>query len=186
MQIVGDFLGEDVGGRQVIGVFKAAVFQPEDVEVYFVPLHQFVVVERSPVAFGVLLGVPGGLAEMSFARAVALHELIEVFSLERVRFLCEVPVGSQVVDPQLRGPRLLLSGLGVEKQDVGLHTLSVEDAGRQTQKRVDVALLEQVAANGFSRSPFKQDVIGDDDRTAAIDLQQRFDVLQEVQLFVLG
>ncbi len=60
-----------------------------------------------------------------------------------------------------------MSGLGVEEQDVGLHALRVEDTGRQSQQRVDVALLEQIAADGFAGSPFKQDIVRDDDGTAA-------------------
>ena len=82
------------------------------------------------MAFKVLLGVPSGLAQVSLAGTVALDELVEVFSLERIRLLREVPVGPQVVDPQRFRPGLFLSGLGVEEQDVGLHPLSVEDAGR--------------------------------------------------------
>ncbi len=36
LKIVGDFLGEDVGGGQVVGVFQALVFQPENIEVRLV------------------------------------------------------------------------------------------------------------------------------------------------------
>ena len=96
---------------------------------------------------------------MAFAGAVALHELVKVGSLERVRLLGEVHVGPQVVDPQRLRPRLLLSGLGIEEQDVGLHALGVEDAGRQPQQRMDVALLQQVAADGFAGSAFEQHVV---------------------------
>ena len=36
LQIVGDFLGQNIRQRQVVGVFEAGVFEPEDVEVHFV------------------------------------------------------------------------------------------------------------------------------------------------------
>jgi hypothetical protein len=50
LQVVGDFLGEDVGRRQVVAVFQALVAEPEDVVVVLVPLHKVVVVERPPIA----------------------------------------------------------------------------------------------------------------------------------------
>ena len=94
-------------------------------------------------------------------------------------------VGPQVVNPQRLGPRLLLGGLGVEEQHVGLHALGVENAGRQPQQRVNIELLEQVAANGLPGTALEQHVVGHDDGAPPIDRQQRLDVLQEVQLLVL-
>ena len=67
-----------------------------------------------------------------------------------------------------------------------LIALSVEDAGGQAEQRVDVALLEQVRADGLSGSALEEDVVGDDDRSSAVDFQQRLDVLDEIELFVLG
>ena len=94
-------------------------------------------------------------------------------------------VGAEVVDPQLLGPRFFLSRFVLEEQHVGFDALGVEDAGGQSQQRVAVALLQQVRAYGLSGSAFEQDVVGDDDRAAAIDFQQGLDVLDEVELFVL-
>ena len=94
-------------------------------------------------------------------------------------------VRPQVVDPQLRRPRLLLGGLGVEEQHVGLDALGVEDAGRQPQQRVHVALLEQVAPHRLAGPALEQHVVRHDDGTAAVDLEQRLDVLEKVQLLVL-
>ena len=107
---------------------------------------------------------------MAVLGVVALHELVEVGPLERVRLLREVHVRPQVVDPERLGPRLLLGGLGVEEQHVGLHALGVEDAGRQPQQRVDVELLEQVAAHRLPGPALEQHVVGHDDGTAAVDL----------------
>ena len=48
LQIIGDFLGNDLRGRQVGGFFQGIVFQPEDVEVHLVALLKFLVVVRTP------------------------------------------------------------------------------------------------------------------------------------------
>ena len=94
-------------------------------------------------------------------------------------------VGSQIVNPQRLCPRLLLSGLGVEEQHVGLHAPGVENAGGQSQKRVNITLLHEIATNRFSSSPLKQHVVRYDDRAASIHFEKRLDVLDEVQLLVL-
>ena len=122
---------------------------------------------------------------MPLAGPVALHELVQVGPLQRVRLLREVHVGPQVVDPQRLRPRLFLGGLGVEEQDVGLHALGIEDASRQSQQRVNVALLQQVAAHRFAGPALEQHVVRHDDGTAAVDFEQRLDVLHEVELLVL-
>ena len=51
---------------------------------------------------------------------------------------------------------------------------------------MDVTLLEQIRADGLSGSALEEDVVGDDDRSSAVDFQQRLDVLDEIELFVLG
>jgi hypothetical protein len=51
-------------------------------------------------------------------------------------------VRAQVVDPQLFCPRFLGGGFAVEEQNVGLNTLGIEDAGRQTELGVHVGLFE--------------------------------------------
>ena len=93
-------------------------------------------------------------------------------------------VGPQVVDPQLLGPRLLGRRLLVEEQHVRLHALGVEDAGRQPQHRVQVEVGEQLAAQGLAGAALEQHVVGQDDGGAAVDVQDRHDVLQEVELLV--
>ena len=37
-----------------------------------------------------------------------------------------------------------------------------------------------------SGSALEEDVVGDHDRSSAVDFQQRLDVLDEIELFVLG
>ena len=95
-------------------------------------------------------------------------------------------VGSEVVDPQLFGPRFFLSRLVLQEQHVGFdalggseplhpiwdnfarshvpsrrqpHVLGVhlaQDAGGQAEQSVDVALLEQVRADGLSGSSLEE------------------------------
>ncbi len=60
-------------------------------------------------------------------------------------------VATQVVDPDVFGAIFLLlrliSGAFGEEQHVGLDTLRIEDAGRQAQDGVPVALVHQVTAD---------------------------------------
>ena len=51
LQVVSDLLRKDVRSGQVVGIFEARVFEPEDVEVHFVSLQEFFVGEDSPAAF---------------------------------------------------------------------------------------------------------------------------------------
>ena len=95
-------------------------------------------------------------------------------------------VGTQVVDPQLFGPGGLLGGLGVEEQHVGLHALRIENPGGQTQTACARRTGAEVAANRLARATLEQHVVRHDDCRTAIDLQQRLDVLHEVELLVLG
>src|SRR5271166_4758827 len=48
-----------------------------------------------------------------------------------------------------------------------------------------IALLEQIAPNSFTRTAFKKYIVRNDDRTAAVDFQERLRVLKKVQLLVL-
>jgi hypothetical protein len=87
-QIGGDFLGDDFGGGQVGGFFQGVVFQPEDVEVHFVALHQFVVGE----AFEAL----AVFAVVAVFGIVARDEVVEIGAFEGVFFESEMQVGAQV------------------------------------------------------------------------------------------
>jgi len=44
-EVVYDFAGDNVGFGEVFGIFKAVVFEPEDVEACFVAVYQFFVIE---------------------------------------------------------------------------------------------------------------------------------------------
>ena len=67
-----------------------------------------------------------------------------------------MPVRAQVVYPQVAGPRCLTGWFAVEEQDVGLDPLGVEYAGRETQKCMNVALVQQVAPYGLPRASLEQ------------------------------
>lgn len=49
---------------------------------------------------------------------------------------------------------------------------------------MNLALVQQLPADGLPCAAFEEDVIGDDDRSAAVLLQQGFYMLEEVELFV--
>ena len=94
-------------------------------------------------------------------------------------------VGPQVVDPQLLRPRPARPRhLAVEEQHVGLDALGVEDARGQAQHRVQVVVGEQFAADGLAGAAFEEDVVGQHDGGATVGLEDRHDVLHEVELLV--
>jgi hypothetical protein len=73
-EVVGDFLSDDFGRGQIGGFFQGIILEPEDVEVDFVALEQFVVGETfETLAFLPLVTVPG---------VVAFHEVVEIGALE--------------------------------------------------------------------------------------------------------
>ena len=55
---------------------------------------------------------------MSVLRIVARDEVIEVAALEGVFFECEMEIRAQIVNPELRRPRLFLRGFSVEEEDL--------------------------------------------------------------------
>src|SRR5665647_2861539 len=106
-QVLNDFAGDDLRGRQVVQVLQGLVTQPCDVEVGLVPCHQLVVGEE-PEA---LRHHP---LRASLARRKALDELVKMVTPQRVLLQGEVLVGAQVIDPQPLGPRPITCGLLVE------------------------------------------------------------------------
>ncbi len=112
-------------------------------------------------------------------------------------------VCTQVVDPELACPRFFLRGFAVEKEDVRLHSLRIEDASGQAQEGVESACLSRAGSDGlpsprlckfaalimkcataqaFAGAAFEEDVIRQDDRGAAVLLEDGEDVLEKVEL----
>ncbi len=92
----------------------------------------------------------------------------------------EMLVGSEIVNPNLFRPRSFLGRLSVEEKHVRLHPLCVEDAGGQAQKGMYVCLLEQLAANCFTRAAFKQHVVRHHDRGPAMLFENCKNMLKKV------
>lgn len=99
-------------------------------------------------------------------------------------------VGPQVVDPDLfcAGFVLLLVFCGAfgEKEDVGFHTLGVEDAGGQSQNRVQCAFVHQIPADLGSYTGFEQHVIRQDNGGPASGFQAAVNMLKKGELLVAG
>jgi hypothetical protein len=84
----------------------------------------------------------------------ASDEVVEVGPCEGVGFEGEVEVGAEVVDPEGPGSGGGAGGFAVEEEDVGLDAVGVEDAGGETEQGVDVALVEEFAADGLAGAAF--------------------------------
>lgn len=84
LDVVDDLFGEDLGFGKVVEVFKAVVFEPEEVEASLVAGDEFLVGELPPATFGVLLGVPGLLALLAVGGVVAIDEIPEIFQPQRL------------------------------------------------------------------------------------------------------
>jgi len=81
---------------------------------------------------------------------IANDEVVEVGTFQGIGLQREVLIGPEVIDPESLRPGSFAGGLAVEEEDVGLDALGVEDAGGQAQKGVNVAFVEELAANGFA------------------------------------
>ena len=177
-KICGNLFRQLVGFWQVVGVLKTFVSQPEDVKADLVTLHEFMVGER--------LKPLGLFPDTAVSGVVAGDEIVEVGVAHRFRLQCEPLIGSEIVNPQFLRPRGFAGGFAIEEQHVCLDALCVKDTRRESEQRMDIAFVQQFLADGLTRSSFKQDVIRHDNRRRAVDFQNRFDVLKEVELFVGG
>src|SRR5262249_49744075 len=95
-----------------------------------------------------------------------------------------VLVRSEIVDPYVPGPGLVAPWHSVKEEHICLDTLSIENAGGQAEQCVDITRLEQVLTNLFTSPPLEQNIIWNNNGCPAIGLEQRFDVLDKVELLV--
>jgi hypothetical protein len=79
-----------------------------------------------------------------------------------------------------------VAGLLVKEKDVGLHSGRVQDAGREPEESVDLALPEEPSSDRLTGASFEEDVVQDDDGAAAAHVEEGEDMLDEVELLVLG
>lgn len=121
----------------------------------------------------------GLLPLMAILWVIARHEVIKRGAGEGIGLEREVLVDAQVIYPQLLGPGGGAGRLLVEEEHIGLEALGVEDAGGQAQQGMHLAFLQELAADGFASTTLEEHVIGHDDGGAAMNRQERFDVLQE-------
>ena len=142
------------------GVFRLGVFS----------------VQQEVAAFFAFAGAVGFLA-------VAFFELGKVLQGQRRSFAKLRHVGPQVVDPSLFRIAGFRFASG-EEQHVGLHALSVENPGRQSQDRMQVALVHQVSTDLGADAFFKQNVVRQNDGSSATGFESAINVLQESQLLV--
>ena len=155
LQILDDFGGQNGGVWQIGRIAQTVIAEPEDIEVGLVALDQVLVGEAAEALGLAALVAIGGV--------VAADKVVEVGAGEGVGLEGEVLVGAQVVDPKRAGPGGLAGGLAIEEEDIGLHTLGVEDAGGEPKQGVDVAIVEEALANGFAGATLEQHVVGQDD-----------------------
>ena len=82
---------------------------------------------------------------------------------------------------------MLFTGrFAVEEQDVGLDPLGVKYAGGETQKCMNVAIIQQVSPYRLTRASLEQNVVRHHNGRPSMSLQQGPHVLEEVQLLVAG
>jgi len=79
-EVFDDLLCEDIGVRKVIGLFKAFVPQPENIEAGLVAVYELFVVVGSPPTVRILFG-PSRLSLVAVLGIVALNEFVEIFTL---------------------------------------------------------------------------------------------------------
>jgi len=111
---------------------------------------------------------------------ITANKIIKMGTLELVGAQGKIHVGTQIVDPQPFGLRVGTGLPLVEKEHIGLDALGIENAGRQAQQGMHVAVLQQGAPNGLARAALEEHVIRHNDRRTPASLEQRIDMLYEV------
>ena len=79
-KVFGNFCGDDVRIREIVGIFEAFIFEPEDVEAQFIPLEQFFIRKGAPPALRIFWR-PCWFSVKPIFGAVALNKFVEVGSL---------------------------------------------------------------------------------------------------------
>ncbi len=147
--------------------------EPCDVEVGLVA--------RQEVGHGEAAEALGLAAGGEVVGIVAADEVVEVMALHRARGEGVLDAGAVVVVPHGVGRASAL-----EEEHIGLDALGVEDARGEAQDGVQIVVRKQFLANRFARTGFEQHVVGQHHGGTASVVEHHHDVLQEVELVVLG
>ena len=130
-QVFDDFLGKDIGVGEVVGFFQAFVSEPKDVKAGLVAVDELFVVVCAPAAVRILF-LPRRCPLIAVLGVVALNELVEIFSLQRIGLEGKVLVGSEIVNPELLRPWRFAGRFLVEEENVGFHALGIKQPSRET------------------------------------------------------
>src|SRR5699024_10584042 len=178
LQVLHDLRRDDLRRDQRVGSIQHGVAYPRDVEVDLVTGQELFKVEHLDS-----LGLTPRRALLS--GLVTRTEVVQQNPGQRALRKGAAPRSAEGVEPHSLNPRPVWPRwLLIEEQYVRLHTTRVEDPHGQAQHRVQVELLEQSAADGLACAALEEHVVWDDHGGPAMYLQQRSDVLEEVELLV--
>ncbi len=126
----------------------------------------------------------GLLALVAILRVVAGDEIIQVGTAQRVGLQGEIPVRAKIIDPQCSGPGGRAGRLLIKKDDVRLHPLLVKNTCWESQQGMHIEILQQSLADHLACAALEQHIIRHNNGCPAMDREDGFDVLEEIELLV--
>ena len=112
---------------------------------------------------------------------IAGHEVVKMVAQHGLGGKGVLDACAIVVEPHVFCGLALL-----EEEHVGLDALGIEDACGQAENGVQIEVLQQLLADGFTSIALKQHVVWQHHSSTTRIFQQHHDMLQEVELVVLG
>ena len=167
----------------MIEIGQGFILHPENVQAGFVPLQDFLDRESSEAPVRVIRG-PGLHAIVAVLGVIAADKVLQIGIGHRVLLECKVNVGSEIIYPDLLRLHLRAGWTLVEEQHIRLDARLIEYARGQPQNGVKIRGFQQLFADGFTGSAFKQHIVWHNHRRFARRVQNGVDMLDEVQLFV--
>ncbi len=124
---------------------------------------------------------------MTVCRSIRRLKVCKMLCFQWVRFAERGHIGTQIIEPDFLRIALVLFATDKE-QHIGLDPLCVENASRQAQNRMKIALVHQVNTNLLSFTIRKENVIRQHHSGAGfpIRFQTTVNMLQKIQLLVAG
>lgn len=123
---------------------------------------------------------------MSVLRVVARNKVVQIRSFERICFEREVLVHAEVVDPQHLGPGCLAGRFPIKEKNIRLYALRVENPSGKPEQGMHIAFMQEFTPNRLTSTALEKHVVRNHDRGAAVNFEQCFHMLDEVQLLVTG